>query len=297
MSIIGSLVVAVVAAWVAASLALQRFFRERWWERKVEAYTELLVALHDLAEWPGSLADEPLKAAPLTNEEVAALETRFREGQVKVRRAAALGSFVISERAVEILQNVAPAEEMPGSTRMRAAEMEVYRLLAIFDLVLDRKGGDYRMVPEVRDAAEAVMAAVEKHSLRRGRASKEFRQSFDALIAALTEGFERGTLTPDARRLIAAASRALANQPGADGWTLARVSFFAEDPTPRVLDALAKLATFRATLEALREEAKRDLRLNRWSIGELARRGRLFIGRLVTGGTGGGEASTARGRR
>ena len=33
-NILGSLVLAVVVAWLAARFALSRFYRERWWEKK-----------------------------------------------------------------------------------------------------------------------------------------------------------------------------------------------------------------------------------------------------------------------
>lgn len=43
-----SLLVAVVAAVVTARLALRRFYREKWWEAKMRAYTDLLQALHHM---------------------------------------------------------------------------------------------------------------------------------------------------------------------------------------------------------------------------------------------------------
>lgn len=56
---ISSLVVGVAAAWVTAALALQRFRREKIWERKAIACSEVFNAVHDIRLWiDGNIAHQ-----------------------------------------------------------------------------------------------------------------------------------------------------------------------------------------------------------------------------------------------
>ncbi len=45
------IVVAIVSARVTVSLALRRFYAEKWWERKWEAYTGIINALHHMKNY------------------------------------------------------------------------------------------------------------------------------------------------------------------------------------------------------------------------------------------------------
>jgi hypothetical protein len=46
-----SAVASFIGAWLAAYFALRRFYKERIWERKVEAYSAIFAALHDVDMW------------------------------------------------------------------------------------------------------------------------------------------------------------------------------------------------------------------------------------------------------
>src|SRR6266536_1374619 len=45
-AILPGLVIAVVTAIITVRLALRRFYSERWWERKAQAYSDILEALY-----------------------------------------------------------------------------------------------------------------------------------------------------------------------------------------------------------------------------------------------------------
>jgi hypothetical protein len=47
LTVIGSF----LAAWLATRLGLRRFYREKIWERKTDAYTVIFRALFDMARW------------------------------------------------------------------------------------------------------------------------------------------------------------------------------------------------------------------------------------------------------
>ena len=58
-SLLTSAIIASLAAWLAAHLALRRFYSEKVWERKTAAYSSIFDALHDMRRW----FDEQLRAA------------------------------------------------------------------------------------------------------------------------------------------------------------------------------------------------------------------------------------------
>lgn len=46
-----SSVAAFVGSWLAARFALLRYYQERIWERRAEAYTSIFGSLHDMEQW------------------------------------------------------------------------------------------------------------------------------------------------------------------------------------------------------------------------------------------------------
>lgn len=46
-------IAAALGAWFTAHFSLRRFFREKEWERKTQAYTAIFEALHNMRAWLG----------------------------------------------------------------------------------------------------------------------------------------------------------------------------------------------------------------------------------------------------
>jgi hypothetical protein len=44
-------IAAALGAWFTAHFSLRRFFREKEWERKTQAYTAIFEALHNMRAW------------------------------------------------------------------------------------------------------------------------------------------------------------------------------------------------------------------------------------------------------
>ena len=61
-NIAAGLFVAVVTSVVTVRLSIKRFRSERWWERKVEAYTDLLSSLSDSKRYANLQAPAPAHA-------------------------------------------------------------------------------------------------------------------------------------------------------------------------------------------------------------------------------------------
>lgn len=75
-----------VGAWMAAHLALRRFYQERVWERKTVAYTAIFGALHDMRLW----FDEHMRAHERGHElpgaEKNRLSAEYQKAKANLRR-------------------------------------------------------------------------------------------------------------------------------------------------------------------------------------------------------------------
>ena len=49
--VVSAIVIAVISARVTVHFALKRFYSEKWWERKTEAYTAIIEALHHVRNY------------------------------------------------------------------------------------------------------------------------------------------------------------------------------------------------------------------------------------------------------
>ena len=99
-----ALVVAAFTAWLTVRLALNRFYTERWWERKANTYSELLVALHDIVRHGDEFLRSYREGDILVPEYKDRLAAKSQEGSSRLAREAALGSFVVSTKAADLLE-------------------------------------------------------------------------------------------------------------------------------------------------------------------------------------------------
>ncbi len=101
-----ALIVAVVSTILTVRLALRRFYSEKWWERKSAAYTAILESMHHLREH----ADTNLAALvsdvglPSVGEKL--LEQNVQSATAELRKQRDVGSFVISQEAVSVLNQL-----------------------------------------------------------------------------------------------------------------------------------------------------------------------------------------------
>jgi hypothetical protein len=103
LNILSGLFIAVVTSVVSVSLSLRRFYSQRWWERKAEAYSEIMDSLYHM-KWKLEINfDEAAmqKQAPKKTQEY--VNGLYTEATQRLQKAESFGTFIISERAVESL--------------------------------------------------------------------------------------------------------------------------------------------------------------------------------------------------
>ena len=99
-------VTTVCAAFLSARWAVRRAFEQRWWERKEQAYTEIIDALHDLLRYASFEADQYMSGNRSDHPKEKEFAARYSEAYWKVQRMTDIGPFVISKRAAEVLQKL-----------------------------------------------------------------------------------------------------------------------------------------------------------------------------------------------
>jgi hypothetical protein len=98
---------AVVAAYLSARWAVRGALREKWWERKFHAYSEILEALHHLVWYSETLREvyELMEHAPSSARQAERRE-RYLDAQLAIRKATDIGPFIITGDAAHILENL-----------------------------------------------------------------------------------------------------------------------------------------------------------------------------------------------
>lgn len=97
-AIVAATVTSIVTVWVA----LKRFRQEKWWERKVATYAELLESLHHLKKYYSEHLDSyhDQRENEEKDQELSAI---WKDSSMKLSRLEDLASFHLSARAVDIL--------------------------------------------------------------------------------------------------------------------------------------------------------------------------------------------------
>jgi hypothetical protein len=101
--LLSQFVVAVPIGLGSAWLALIKFQAQRRWERKEDAYKEVLEALHEMRQSNDVLYEAELGRWELPDERLKSLHERWRDGQRVVYKFADIGSVVLSPEAEKIL--------------------------------------------------------------------------------------------------------------------------------------------------------------------------------------------------
>jgi hypothetical protein len=84
-------------------LSLRRFQAERWWERKVEAYTRIIEALHHVIAYSKLLEKELSENQEYSEEHRDNMASSSHKAMNDLRMAADVGAYIISDDVAKIL--------------------------------------------------------------------------------------------------------------------------------------------------------------------------------------------------
>ena len=89
-------VVGLVAGLFTAFIANKNFRKQQWWERRADAYSNLISSLSDLLEYYGVLMDLEEHRIEVTDERMHELSESWSAAYRHVRRSNDMGSFLYS---------------------------------------------------------------------------------------------------------------------------------------------------------------------------------------------------------
>jgi hypothetical protein len=118
---------AFIASYVTYWLSHRRFIRERWWDRKADAYSRIIGSLVSyllsLDQWI------PLEADPLLHEvfeekEGPEIRQKYREARAQVWRAATEEDYIVSKKAADALLKLFKLDSEPQSKLLDVLQKE-----------------------------------------------------------------------------------------------------------------------------------------------------------------------------
>jgi hypothetical protein len=95
-----AMVAAVVSALMTVKFALRRFYSEKWWEKKLVAYTAVIEAIHYIEDSYAQLALADFQKAELSAEQRVELSDKRLVGLKELKKMIALGEFVLPNEVV-----------------------------------------------------------------------------------------------------------------------------------------------------------------------------------------------------
>jgi hypothetical protein len=96
----------VCAAFFSARWAIRRTFEEKWWERKEQAYIEIIDALYDLLRFSSFEVSRYQDSDDQEHPKAKEFSVLYSNAFWKVQKMTDIGSFVISESAAKVLQKL-----------------------------------------------------------------------------------------------------------------------------------------------------------------------------------------------
>src|SRR5689334_798734 len=95
-----------MVALLTVPIALGRFRSERLWERRLQAYVDVLVALSHVRRYSREALADVEGEATLNSEALANLAAKSSEGRDEIRRAAAIGALILGSRTAARLEQL-----------------------------------------------------------------------------------------------------------------------------------------------------------------------------------------------
>lgn len=91
------IIIAAVSSLITVHLSLARFRSEKWWERKIEAYTKVIEAFHHVKSFSDKHLNAEIRGTELPNETDMEVRALSREAHKEIDKYTDIGSFIFSD--------------------------------------------------------------------------------------------------------------------------------------------------------------------------------------------------------
>lgn len=103
LTFVASIITVTVSAYNAR---MEHFARQRWWERKVQAYADIIEALADLVYYYEEHYDAEVEHQEMSDAHKAQVTEHWKRGYAAVKKATSVGTFLISSEAEAALRTM-----------------------------------------------------------------------------------------------------------------------------------------------------------------------------------------------
>jgi hypothetical protein len=102
-AVLPGIIIAVLTSVLTVRLALRRFHKEKWWEKKQEMYSSLLETLHHLKNYAAEHYEGQMNPDHITDEKREELTKDWKQFSREFAKLIDLASFHLSNEAVAVL--------------------------------------------------------------------------------------------------------------------------------------------------------------------------------------------------
>ncbi|MBT3320724.1 MAG: hypothetical protein HN392_00385 [Anaerolineae bacterium] len=102
-SILTGILIAGATSWITVQLSLRQFRSQKWWEKKVDAYTRILNALHQLKKSSNEHLEAEYRGRTVGEERAEELKELSKKSREELKSAMDIGAFLLSDKAVKVL--------------------------------------------------------------------------------------------------------------------------------------------------------------------------------------------------
>ncbi|MFH1768697.1 MAG: hypothetical protein ABH858_06030 [Candidatus Omnitrophota bacterium] len=99
-----AIVISFISSWITVHLSLRRFRTEKWWEKKVDAYSKVIEALHNAKAFSTANMSAEENAGKISNSDQTSLRARTCEANEEIFKAMDVGGFLLSKDALSSLK-------------------------------------------------------------------------------------------------------------------------------------------------------------------------------------------------
>jgi ABC-type amino acid transport system permease subunit len=106
LTIVMSLIVAIVSAYLTTRFALGRFYSEKWWERRAAAYLSIIESTHHVREHADTNLTFLRRSRDLPPDGEKRLEEEMKSAMAELRKQRDIGQLLLSENAIELVNHL-----------------------------------------------------------------------------------------------------------------------------------------------------------------------------------------------
>lgn len=103
-ALIPGVVVSIITAYVTVQLSMGQFYSQKWWEKKAEAYSNIIEHLSYLQYYFEEWFAEGVHEKDLSSSDKAKLSEGYRQARESIVKAAAVGAFIVSDKTTLALE-------------------------------------------------------------------------------------------------------------------------------------------------------------------------------------------------